>query len=535
MQYTSWDMSRASKSRDQEVIEFLENYAEKTLMTTGFFHNGKNLAWMKIQDGICRTNCIDCLDRTNAAQFVIGKKALGYQLYALGISNTVNIEYDSDVVNLLTEMYHDHGDTIALQYGGSHLVNTMETYRKINQWTSHSRDMIESIRRFYSNSFVDSQRQDAINLFLGNYVWREGQPTLWDLSTDYYLHNDVFGRKFRRSYLKWWTPSNLFTMHDRLNMKIDDIDIHNEEYEPLLPYRDFYDNYWNEYYRPRMLTSLKSTFAFNMNSTLRYLPTNGKLQDLQELAIGSSPFVSRKPLEGNHSAEFNNGKNKFKQSQGTSNPTKQIRSSGGPSSIRKEAMKRASMIYQTPALPKIISDRVFSGRVPDSVKREVEGDENSADLQPVQTNIQAVMEKPGSGPFPSFVDNPDCNVTYGNTDDVQKMAQQFLEPVVSSQQYQEYEQYVKNDLQFEMTPSGGGQKDSPHTHDRYFGFLVSPDEIVSNLQVATNDYKAYEYYYKLSRLDDDPSAGRMEMVEDSFGTEVHNAFAYQKWVSLDSL
>ena len=64
------------------------------------------------------------------------------------------VPFDCDVVNMLTEMYHDHGDTIALQYGGSHLVNTMETYRKINQWTSHSRDMIESIRRFYSNSFV---------------------------------------------------------------------------------------------------------------------------------------------------------------------------------------------------------------------------------------------------------------------------------------------------------------------------------------------------------------------------------------------
>jgi len=51
-------------------------------------------------------------------------------------------------------MYHDHGDTIALQYGGSHLVNTMETYRKIAPWTSHSRDMIESIRRYYSNSFT---------------------------------------------------------------------------------------------------------------------------------------------------------------------------------------------------------------------------------------------------------------------------------------------------------------------------------------------------------------------------------------------
>ncbi|RKO83671.1 SacI homology domain-containing protein, partial [Blyttiomyces helicus] len=105
-------------------------------------------------------------------------------------------------------MYHDHGDTIALQYGGSHLVNTMETYRKISPWTSHSRDMIESIRRYYSNSFTDAEKQDAINLFLGNYVADKGIVPLWDLPSDYYLHNE--GPQFRRPQRSFfWTLSHL--------------------------------------------------------------------------------------------------------------------------------------------------------------------------------------------------------------------------------------------------------------------------------------------------------------------------------------
>jgi hypothetical protein len=90
--------------------------------------------------------------RTNAAQFIIGKAALGRQLHALGILNDALVPFDSDAANLLTEMYHDHGDTIALQYGGSNLVNTIESY-KIKQWSSHSRDMIEGLRRYYANSF----------------------------------------------------------------------------------------------------------------------------------------------------------------------------------------------------------------------------------------------------------------------------------------------------------------------------------------------------------------------------------------------
>lgn len=56
-------------------------------------------------------NCVDCLDRTNAAQFVFGKRAFGHQLYALGIVGNPNLSFDSDAVNMLTEMYHDHGDS----------------------------------------------------------------------------------------------------------------------------------------------------------------------------------------------------------------------------------------------------------------------------------------------------------------------------------------------------------------------------------------------------------------------------------------
>ena len=36
---------------------------------------------------------------------------------------------------------------------------------------------------------MDAQRQEAINLFLGNYKIAKGQPTLWELTTDYYLHH----------------------------------------------------------------------------------------------------------------------------------------------------------------------------------------------------------------------------------------------------------------------------------------------------------------------------------------------------------
>ncbi|KJZ71465.1 hypothetical protein HIM_09151 [Hirsutella minnesotensis 3608] len=283
--HTAWDMSRASKMRGGDVIGNLELIAESVVKATGFFQNGDgHTSPLTAQNGIARTNCIDCLDRTNAAQFVIGKRALGHQLHALGILEDTAVEYDTDAVNLFTHMWHDHGDTIAVQYGGSQLVNTMETYRKINQWTSHSRDMIESFKRYYNNSFLDSQRQEAYNLFLGNYIFAQGQPMLWDLATDYYLHHvdprDWFAAK-RSHYINWFTPRNLEP----------------RKIPPSAPLRgpmlslpiEFFDDYWLEYYRPATLSSFPKLFAYRMNSTIKYIP----LKSTQDGRYDLSPFRVR--------------------------------------------------------------------------------------------------------------------------------------------------------------------------------------------------------------------------------------------------
>ena len=283
--YRAWDMSRASKSREQDVIETLESIAEDVMKTTGFFHNGGGQSMQaKMQNGVARTNCIDCLDRTNAAQFVIGKRALGHQLHALGVISNTSIDYDTDAVNLFTHMYHGHGDTIATQYGGSHLVNTMETYRKINQWTSHSRDMVESFKRYYNNSFLDRQRQEAYNLFLGNYTYSQGQPMLWDLPTDYHLHHAdprSWSQNAKRKYAQWYTPEYL---HPREMPPT----IHCPEHPESKPV-SFYDDYWLEYYRPLALSSFNKIFSYKMNSTLRHIP----LKSTKEGKYDLSPFRVR--------------------------------------------------------------------------------------------------------------------------------------------------------------------------------------------------------------------------------------------------
>ena len=63
--------------------------------------NGANSGAGRIQTGIVRTNCVDCLDRTNTAQFAIAKKALAYQLFSLGVIETPVLQFDSDAVRML--------------------------------------------------------------------------------------------------------------------------------------------------------------------------------------------------------------------------------------------------------------------------------------------------------------------------------------------------------------------------------------------------------------------------------------------------
>ncbi|QIW99733.1 hypothetical protein AMS68_005251 [Peltaster fructicola] len=286
--HKAFDMSRASKTRGGDVIGNLEVIAKDIVEQTGFFHNGDvRTGEPHAQNGIARTNCIDCLDRTNAAQFVIGKRAFGIQLQALGVLNAEFVDYDTDAINIFTHMFHDHGDTIAVQYGGSHLVNTMATYRKLNQWQSHSRDMVESFKRYYHNSFLDSQRQEAYNLFLGNYIWAQGQPMLWDLVTDYYLHHSDpknWLHRPRRDYIQWYTPEYL---EDRVLPEVNE-----EADEDALHDGLSMNDYWHEYYRPAALSSFLKVYSYRMNSTTRLLPDRTHNKDTNK-KYDFSPFKPR--------------------------------------------------------------------------------------------------------------------------------------------------------------------------------------------------------------------------------------------------
>jgi hypothetical protein len=145
------------------------------------------------QKGVLRTNCIDCLDRTNVAQFSAGVEALGQQLVVMGIRNYSYLNPSCNLVKAVIDMYVDIGDHLSLQYGGS------EAHKKVQSSgidtsviagnVGKHKELLTSIRRYCSNAFTDRLKQDSMNLFLGHYIPSRHPIPLWEMENDYYLHN----------------------------------------------------------------------------------------------------------------------------------------------------------------------------------------------------------------------------------------------------------------------------------------------------------------------------------------------------------
>lgn len=109
--YAEKDLLDISRGTDKFVAE-----VDNNSHTTGSQCCSKHPMF---QNGVLRTNCIDCLDRTNVAQYAFGLVALGRQLHALGLISVPTIDLNCTLADDLMKIYEEMGDTLALQYGGS--------------------------------------------------------------------------------------------------------------------------------------------------------------------------------------------------------------------------------------------------------------------------------------------------------------------------------------------------------------------------------------------------------------------------------
>ncbi|KAM3250196.1 phosphoinositide phosphatase SAC6 [Capsicum chacoense] len=126
---------------------------------------------VEVQLGVVRTNCIDCLDRTNVTQSMLGRRMLEFQLRRLGIFDAEEtISTHPNLDESFKILWANHGDDISIQYSGTPaLKGDFVRYGK-RTVQGIVNDGCNALMRYYLNNFVDGTKQDAIDLMQGHYI-----------------------------------------------------------------------------------------------------------------------------------------------------------------------------------------------------------------------------------------------------------------------------------------------------------------------------------------------------------------------------
>ncbi|WAO89423.1 Hypothetical protein NCS54_00681400 [Fusarium falciforme] len=117
------------------------------------------------QKGVLRTNCMDCLDRTNVCQSSFGKHMLEVQLKEEGFDMSAQVDQETAWFNTL---WADNGDAVSKQYASTAAMKGDYTRTRKRDYRGALNDLGLSLARFYSGMVNDYFSQAAIDFLLGN-------------------------------------------------------------------------------------------------------------------------------------------------------------------------------------------------------------------------------------------------------------------------------------------------------------------------------------------------------------------------------
>ncbi|KAI0473097.1 SacI homology domain-containing protein [Xylariaceae sp. FL0804] len=120
------------------------------------------------QNSVLRTNCMDCLDRTNVCQSSFGKFMLDLQMKEEGFDMSTQIDQENSWFN---NLWADNGDAISRQYASTAAMKGDYTRTRKRDYRGMVNDLGLSLTRFYNGMVNDYFSQAAIDFFLGNVTW----------------------------------------------------------------------------------------------------------------------------------------------------------------------------------------------------------------------------------------------------------------------------------------------------------------------------------------------------------------------------
>lgn len=141
------------------------NAVQSKRRSFGFALVDQNNQLVQQQRGVFRTNCLDCLDRTNVAQDILSQDVL-----MLCIENSILPDAGSVLWSNHRVLWAENGDALSKIYAGTGALNSTFTRTGVGKKTfgSFLSDAAKSASRLYINNFQDKSKQNVIDALLGN-------------------------------------------------------------------------------------------------------------------------------------------------------------------------------------------------------------------------------------------------------------------------------------------------------------------------------------------------------------------------------
>ncbi|CAL0311422.1 unnamed protein product [Lupinus luteus] len=178
VRYVHFDFHQVCGHVHFERLSILYEQISDFLERNGYLLLNEKGEKMKDQLGVVRTNCIDCLDRTNVTQSMIGRSMLEYQLRRLGVFGAEEtISSHPNLDESFKILWANHGDDISIQYSGTPALKG--DFVRFGHRTVQGilKDGVNALLRYYFNNFRDGTKQDAIDLLQGHYIVSVGRDT----------------------------------------------------------------------------------------------------------------------------------------------------------------------------------------------------------------------------------------------------------------------------------------------------------------------------------------------------------------------
>ncbi|XP_058483061.1 synaptojanin-1 isoform X3 [Solea solea] len=133
----------------------LKPLLNKFLEECGIFYYTGETGIVRTQGGTIRTNCLDCLDRTNSVQAFFALEMLPKQLEEMSLTEKPQLV--ARFQEVFRTMWSANGDSVSKIYAGTGALDGKAKAGKL-------KDGARSVTRTIQNNFFDSSKQEAIDI-----------------------------------------------------------------------------------------------------------------------------------------------------------------------------------------------------------------------------------------------------------------------------------------------------------------------------------------------------------------------------------